>query len=121
MTNFLLEAATQRLHLNRTPTILGGDLNRPVTSLGAWTPLRNQGFVELHDHAASGAEVGVGHSLQDRRSDRRPGAVRQAASMASVAEGAERDFRAHTHAAHLRHCCKESTVIEQLKTLSREN
>ena len=53
MTNFLLEAATQRMLLNRTPTIIGGDLNRPVTSLGAWTPLRNQGFVDLRDHAAS--------------------------------------------------------------------
>ena len=53
MTNFLLEAATQRLLLNRTPTIIGGDINRPVETLKAWTQLKNQGYVELHAYAAS--------------------------------------------------------------------
>ena len=53
MTNFLLEAATQRMLLNRTPTIIGGDLNRSVDSLKAWIPLRNKGFVEIHEFAAS--------------------------------------------------------------------
>ena len=53
MTNFLLEAATQRLLMNRTPTIIGGDINRPVETLKAWTQLKNQGYVELHDYAAS--------------------------------------------------------------------
>ena len=53
MTNFLLEAATQRLQLNRTPTIIGGDINRPVETLKAWTQLKNQGYVELHAYAAS--------------------------------------------------------------------
>ena len=53
VTNFLLEAAAQRLLLNRTPTIIGGDINRPVETLKAWTQLQNQGYVELHDYAAS--------------------------------------------------------------------
>ena len=48
-TNCLLQMILQRLQLNGTPTVIGGDLNRKVTHCEAWKEFQQKGFVELHD------------------------------------------------------------------------